>query len=225
MTPPVFVIAAADLSAASAGDVVRLDGTEGRHAASVRRMGVGEELTLVDGDGNRADGSVSAVHDRQSLDVLVAKVHHEPTPRPSAVVVQALPKGERGELAVELLTEVGVDVIVPWAAATCVTQWNSERRERGLRRWRDAARAAGKQARRARFPVVETLATTADVVARVQAAAVAVVFAAAAAGAQTYPTGTDPRDATVAQLLTAQTAAAAAVRIGRRWPRSVKVTP
>jgi 16S rRNA (uracil1498-N3)-methyltransferase len=77
---------------------------------------------------------------------------------------------------VELLTEVGVDVIVPWSAANCVTQWRGDRVERAHRRWADAAHAAAKQARRARFPEVAPLASTADVIGLVQHAALALVL-------------------------------------------------
>ncbi len=95
---------------------------------------------------------------------------------PVLTVVQALPKGDRGQLAVELMTEVGVDVIVPWAAQRCVTQWHGERGERALARWRAAAREAAKQARRARFPEVTGLASTPDVIGAVRAAALAVLL-------------------------------------------------
>ncbi len=95
---------------------------------------------------------------------------------PRIVVVQALPKGERGELAVELLTEIGADAIVPWAATRCVTQWKGERAERGQRRWADAAHAAAKQARRARFPEIRGLAGTAEVAGLVRAATLAMVL-------------------------------------------------
>lgn len=176
MTAPVFVVPATALAAASVGGLVRLDGAEGRHAVSVRRLGVGEELDLVDGQGRRVTGAVAVVHDKQSLDITVASVRDEPDPLPRVVVVQALPKGDRGELAVELLTEIGVDVIVPWSAANCVTQWKGDRVERAHRRWADAAQAAAKQARRARFPLVEALASTADVLARLGQASAALVL-------------------------------------------------
>jgi 16S rRNA (uracil1498-N3)-methyltransferase len=176
VTPPVFVVPPADLAHAQVGGTVRISGAEGRHAVAVRRMTVGESLSLVDGEGRRVGAEVSAVVDRSSLDAMVTAVADEAPPTPRMVVVQALPKGERGELAVELMTEAGVDAIVPWAAANCVTQWKGERADRGHRRWVDAARAAGKQSRRTRFPVVEPIASTADVVARVADAALAVVL-------------------------------------------------
>jgi 16S rRNA (uracil1498-N3)-methyltransferase len=174
VTPPVFVIP--DLSAARAGASVRLDGPEGRHAVTVRRLSVGEAVTVVDGRGRRVVGVVAALAGRDALDVSVTSVVDEPRSEPLLTVVQALPKGERGELAVEMLTEVGVDLIVPWSAATSVSVWKGERAERGARRWRDAASAAAKQARRAWTPDVAPLATTADVVSRVGAAACPLVL-------------------------------------------------
>jgi 16S rRNA (uracil1498-N3)-methyltransferase len=176
VTAPVFVVDPEALATATAGDVVRLDGPEGRHAATVRRLRVGEPLHLVDGNGRRARGVVGAIVGRDGVDVVLDDVADEPTPEPRIVVVQALPKGERGELAVELLTEIGADVIVPWSAAACVAVWKGERATRGRGKWHDTAVAAAKQARRARFPVVAPLATTADVVERIRSATAALVL-------------------------------------------------
>lgn len=176
MTSPVFVGSATALAAASVGGVVRLDGPEGRHAVSVRRIGPGEPIDLVDGLGRRVSGSVRVVIDKQTLEMAIDAVDDEPDPRPRVIAVQAVPKGDRGELAVDLLTEIGADVIIPWAAANCVTQWKGDRAERSHQRWVDAAHAAGKQARRARFPEVEPLASTGDVVARIAGAATALVL-------------------------------------------------
>ena len=99
-----------------------------------------------------------------------------PAPQPRIVVVQALPKGERGETAVETLTEVGVDVIVPWQAERCVARWTGDKVQRGQSKWAATARAAGKQARRAWLPEVAPLARTADVEALVASAACAIVL-------------------------------------------------
>jgi 16S rRNA (uracil1498-N3)-methyltransferase len=156
-------------------DQVVLDGAEGRHAATVRRLRPGERVDLTDGAGLLAECVVAeSGRDTLLLDVLAR--HRQPAPEPRVVVVQALPKGDRGELAVETMTEVGVDEIVPWAAARCVTRWRPERRDKSLARWRGTAREAGKQARRAWLPAVSDLVTTAQVADRVAAAAGAVVL-------------------------------------------------
>jgi 16S rRNA (uracil1498-N3)-methyltransferase len=139
-------------------------------------MSVGEPVGLVDGAGNRADATITSIRDRSAFEAVVGTITSEPHPEPRLVVVQALPKGERGELAVELLTEVGVDEIVPWSATNCVSQWKGDRAERAHRRWADAAQAAGKQARRSRFPIVSELAATSEVVRRVSTAALALVL-------------------------------------------------
>ncbi|WP_242890420.1 16S rRNA (uracil(1498)-N(3))-methyltransferase [Actinomadura litoris] len=171
MSPPVFLAA----SAALEGDRVLLDGPEGRHAATVRRLRPGERVDLTDGAGLLAECVVAAA-DRASLTLDVVARHREPPPAPRLVVVQALPKGDRGELAVETMTEAGVDEIVPWSAARCVTRWRPERREKALARWRGTAREAGKQARRPRFPDVADLASTEQVAARLAAASLALVL-------------------------------------------------
>ncbi|MFV2117270.1 16S rRNA (uracil(1498)-N(3))-methyltransferase [Streptomyces sp. Act-28] len=158
MTAPVFV--ADDLTAAAPGAVLTLDGPEGRHAVSVRRLRVGEEVVLTDGAGRGAYGTVTAVEGKDRLDVTVARVRDEPVPAPRITVVQALPKGDRGELAVETMTETGVDAVVPWAASRCITQWKGERGAKALAKWRATAREAGKQSRRLRFPDVAEAAGT-----------------------------------------------------------------
>jgi 16S rRNA (uracil1498-N3)-methyltransferase len=144
------------------GDVVLLDGPEGRHAATVKRTRVGEVVDLVDGAGTRCTGSVTAVS-KDTITVAVSSRTTEPAPSPRLTLVQALAKGDRGELAVELATEVGVDEVLPWSAARCVVRWDGERGTKALERWRATAREAGKQARRAWFPVVGALVTTAQV--------------------------------------------------------------
>jgi 16S rRNA (uracil1498-N3)-methyltransferase len=157
------------------GTVV-LEGPEGRHAVSVRRLRPGEDVVLTDGAGTGAYGTVRAVSGKDRLEVTVTSVHTEPEPRPRITVVQALPKGDRGELAVETMTETGADVIVPWAAARCVTQWRGERGHKSLAKWRSTAREAGKQSRRLRFPEVAPLASTADVAELLRAADLGVVL-------------------------------------------------
>ena len=169
MTAPVFL--AADVS----GDRIVLAGPEGHHAATVRRVRVGEEVHLVDGRGTRATCTVAAVqHD--VVELVVVRRTTEPQPAPRVILAQALAKGERGELAVELATEVGVDDVVPWSAERCIVKWEGERGAKALRRWRSTAREAGKQSRRSWLPVVRDLHTTGELLELVRGASAALVM-------------------------------------------------
>lgn len=141
-----------------------LGGDEGRHAATVRRMRSGEQLILSDGRGSRADATVLAAG-RGAVTVRVGPTSIDPEPALRVVLVQALPKGERSELAVDLATEAGVDAIVPWQAARCVARWTGspDKADRGRERWQSVVREAAKQSRRSRIPQVAPLASTAEV--------------------------------------------------------------
>ncbi len=175
MTAPVFAASTEALRAAAASGRLLLDGDEGRHAALVRRLGPGEQVVVTDGAGLTLDGVVAAATKAAlTLDVLAVTEH--PAPQPRLTVVQALPKGDRGEVAVETLTEVGVDTVVPWAAERCVTRWRDERGAKALERWRSTAREAAKQSRRAHWPRVAELASTAEVAALLGTAGLAVVL-------------------------------------------------
>lgn len=130
-----------------------LAGDEGRHAADVARLRVGEALLLGDGAGGVASAVVTGVG-RGELRLSVDDRWTDPPPDPRLTVVQGLAKGDRGELAVQAMTEVGVDTIVPWQAARSVVRWHGERGGRALARWRAVAREAVKQSRRSRLPEV-----------------------------------------------------------------------
>ena len=145
-----------------AGAIAVLDGPEGRHAATVRRIRVGEPITLSDGAGLLAASEVVvAQRDRLELRVLDRVV--APPVSPPVTIVQALPKSDRSELAVESATEAGADEIVPWQAARCVANWEAKARK-GVEKWRAAARSAARQSRRPYIPQVADLHHTADVV-------------------------------------------------------------
>ncbi|WP_330178893.1 16S rRNA (uracil(1498)-N(3))-methyltransferase [Nocardia sp. NBC_01503] len=142
------------------GATAVLDGPEGRHAATVRRIRVGEPITLSDGNGLLADSEVVAAQkDRLELKVLDRRVAAPATPQ--VTVVQALPKSERSELAVELMTEAGADAIVPWQAIRCVSKWENKA-HKAVEKWRGAAKQAARQSRRPYIPDVADLHTTRD---------------------------------------------------------------
>ena len=164
-----------DLSGVAAGDLLEVTGDEAHHAVAVRRLRPGERVVLTDGAGTAVLGAVETTGKRV-FSVRAEQVSLEPRPTPELVVVQAIPKGDRGELAVEMLTEVGVARIVPWAAARSVAVWKGDRATRALARWRSTAREAGKQARRTWAAEVDDLVRTDDAVALVAAADLAVVL-------------------------------------------------
>jgi 16S rRNA (uracil1498-N3)-methyltransferase len=159
LSPPLFLV---DALPPGEGTVVRLDGPEGHHAADVQRLRVGETLLLGDGRGTMATGTVTSVS-RGSLTAAVSERRSRNAPHPALTVVQGIAKGDRGELAVQAMTEVGVDTIVPWAAARSVAKW---RDDRPLERWRATAREAAKQARRPWLPTVTPAASTSAVASR-----------------------------------------------------------
>ena len=172
MSAPLFLV-----DVLPAGDQYTLDGPEGHHAATVQRLRVQEHLLLADGRGGMATAVVTAVA-RGTLDLTITSRRYVDPPDPRLTVVQGIAKGDRGELAVQAMTEVGVDEIVPWAAARSVVQWRGERGVRALQRWAATAREAAKQARRPWLPLVSGAPdeSTATVAARLSRAVAAYVL-------------------------------------------------
>jgi 16S rRNA (uracil1498-N3)-methyltransferase len=175
MTLPLHLLAPEALAGRGVGELVVLDGPEGRHAATVRRTRVGEHLLLTDGAGLRVEGEVVAVGPG-TLDLRVVSVASDPEPVPRFVLVQALAKNDRDDQAVEAATECGVDEVVPWQASRSVVQWRGDRGEKARRKWEAVLVAATKQSRRTRRPVLAPTASTADVAARVRGCAAAFVL-------------------------------------------------
>lgn len=150
------------------GELAVVDGDEGFHAANVRRIRVGEELDLGDGDGTVAHCVVEDVA-KGRLTAKVLDRRTVPVAVPSVTVVQALPKSDRSELAVELATEAGADAFVAWQASRCVARWESSAKvDKGLRRWAAVARSAARQSRRPYIPPVSGVVSTAELVERVR---------------------------------------------------------
>ncbi|WP_326546132.1 16S rRNA (uracil(1498)-N(3))-methyltransferase [Mycolicibacterium sp. ND9-15] len=147
------------------GELAVVDGDEGFHAANVRRIRRGERLQLSDGAGELARCQVDEVG-KGRLTARVLERRFVPEPSPTVTVVQALPKSDRSELAIELATEAGADALVAWQASRCVARWESAAKvDKGLRRWSAVARSAARQSRRARIPGVSGPLSTTELVA------------------------------------------------------------
>jgi 16S rRNA (uracil1498-N3)-methyltransferase len=168
---PLFL---ADAAQIERGSVV-LSGAEGRHAATVRRLSAGERADVTDGAGTIAECVVTGVRPG-AVELAVQASRVVPAAEPRIVVAQAIPKGDRGELAVEIMTEVGVDAVVAWQAERCVARWRDDRAGRALSRWQATAREAAKQSRRAWIPQVAGPEATPALARRVAAAGLAILL-------------------------------------------------
>lgn len=163
-----------ELASSTAGAEVVITGPEARHAVTVSRVRVGETLRAGNGRGLVVEGEVrEATGDRLTL--AVTRVHEHPAPSRRLVLVQALAKGDRDELAVQAATELGVDEVVPWAAARSISRWEGPKIAKGIARWQAVVREATKQSVRPWQPIVATVASTANVIARAETSTVLVL--------------------------------------------------
>lgn len=104
-----------------AGEVFVLEGPEARHAVTVKRLAPGEPVDIVDGAGTRMSGKVLAASP-SGLDVECGSVAVEQQPDTRLVLVQALAKGDRDELAIETATELGIDAVIPWQSERSIVR-------------------------------------------------------------------------------------------------------
>ncbi|MDR7329973.1 16S rRNA (uracil(1498)-N(3))-methyltransferase [Corynebacterium guangdongense] len=154
MSLPVF------LTDSLEGDMLTLTGPEGRHAVTVKRIQPGEHVLLADGTGLAAEVEVTDVSGRDTLVGRVVARQEARTARPRVVVVQALPKSERSELAVDLATQAGADEIIPWQANRCEAKWVGGKVDKHVAKWASAAASAAKQSRRFTVPRIHQPMTT-----------------------------------------------------------------
>ena len=157
-----------------ASEVV-LRGPDARHATTVARVRAGERLRLGNGDGLVVHGSVVSVEGGE-VRLAVELVEHSVPSEPRLILVQALAKGDRDELAVQAATELGVDAVIPWQAARSISRWNDDKARKGRERWATIVREASKQSLRARVPAVDALVSTRDLASRAAAGAVVLVL-------------------------------------------------
>ncbi|HQJ34247.1 MAG TPA: 16S rRNA (uracil(1498)-N(3))-methyltransferase [Rhodoglobus sp.] len=147
------------LVSAAVGDRISITGAEARHAVTVSRLGVGEPISIGNGAGLVVAGVVvSAEH--TELVVEVSAVTEVPRATPAVFLAQALAKGDRDELAVQVATELGVDGVIPWTAARSISRWEGAKVAKGRDRWAAVVREATKQSLRPWLPDVLDLVTT-----------------------------------------------------------------
>jgi 16S rRNA (uracil1498-N3)-methyltransferase len=141
------------------GAIATVSGPEARHAVTVSRLAVGEDVRVGDGAGTIAVGIVTAAAATE-FSFEVRSIESASRPAPAIWLAQALAKGDRDELAIQAATELGVDGIIPWAAARSISRWEGSKVAKGEERWRAVVREATKQSARAWLPEVAPLVTT-----------------------------------------------------------------
>ncbi len=158
MSLPVFI---SDTDA-TVGENTTISGPEGRHAVTVKRILPGEKIMLIDGRGTSRTCLVTATSGKDRMEVVVESVEEIPTPDPVVTIVQAIPKSERSELTIDLLTQGGADRIIAWQSRRTIAKW-AGKEAKSLGKWEAAAEAAAKQSRRATIPEVVGVVDTAGV--------------------------------------------------------------
>lgn len=128
------------------------------HLLRVLRLPVGAAVTAGDGHGAWRSCRLTAA---PSLEV-DGEITRDPPPDPPLTVAFAVVKGQRPELVVQKLTELGVDRIVPFVAERSVVRWDAAKVARHTTRFGEIARQAAMQCRRTRLPSVSPLGTFAE---------------------------------------------------------------
>lgn len=175
MSNPVFFTSAGSLAGMVPGQLFVLEGAEARHAVTVKRLSPGEAVDIVDGAGARMSGKVASAAPT-GLEVECGALAMEDRPDVRLVLVQALAKGDRDELAIETATELGIDAVIPWQSERSIVRWKGDRAARAHAKWESTVAAAAKQARRAWIPDVRAAVDTAGLSAAVEGADLAVIL-------------------------------------------------
>lgn len=143
----------------SANAEVVLTGPEGHHASIVRRMRVGEGIALTNGSSLHAKGVVNSVTAKE-VGVRIISVSELVMPALRFGLVQALAKGDRDELAIQAVTELGCLSITPWQADRSISKWDESKRVKSQERWQTISTEAAKQSLRPMFPAVRDLVSS-----------------------------------------------------------------
>lgn len=162
MSLPAFIHPGLD--GISVGDSLMLHGAEGRHAVTVKRIVAGERILLIGSAGTFCEATVQDVRGKDELIAIVDEVGVSHTPDPRVVIVQAIPKSERSELAIDLATQAGADEFIAWQADRCIAKWDGKKAPKALGKWQAQAESSAKQSRRTRIPTVHGPLTTRQLV-------------------------------------------------------------
>lgn len=149
------------------GQSYEFNNEDANHAIRVLRIAAGDVFMLADGTGAWSQVKAFAIK-KKSMEVEVTATGFQEALATTITVVQALPKSDRAKEAIELLTEAGVDRIVPWASARSIGKASEK--------FSVTAREASKQSRRLRIPEVTDIATTEQICEAIKLSDLAIAF-------------------------------------------------
>ncbi len=150
-----------DPAEVAASGIAGVVGAEAKHAVTVNRTRLGERVSIGNGRGLIVTGPVLRA-DAGELSIQAELIENVQPASPRLVLVQALAKGGRDEMAVQASTELGVDAVIPWSAARSVSRWEGAKVAKGQERWTSIVREASKQSIRAWLPDVTALFSSRD---------------------------------------------------------------
>ena len=129
------------------------------HLERALRIRAGAAITVADGAGRWRPARFGPIIEPDG------EIIAEPRPTPPLTVGFAPVKGDRSDLIVQKLTELGVDRIVPLLTERSVVRWDERRAEKNLGRHKKIVREAAMQSRNPWPPEVLSLCSLADFVA------------------------------------------------------------
>ena len=154
-----FVAEGTDFSA----NQIEVDGDEAHHGVNVLRLKTSEEVKISDGVGNWGVGTVSQIN-KKSFTVEILDRGFEPASKQRVVVVQAILKNDANKEAVDFLTQVGADEIIPWQSQHSIGKID----DKSLGKWQSTARESSRQSRRVRIPVISNADSTESLISKIK---------------------------------------------------------
>ena len=154
-----FVPEGTDFSASE----IEVDGEEAHHGVNVLRLKQSEEVKISNGAGNWAIGKVSQLS-KKSFTVEIYTCGFDSAAKQRVVVVQAILKNDANKEAVDFLTQVGVDEIIPWQSQHSIGKID----DKSLRKWQNVTRESSRQSRRTRIPVIANTHSTESLISKIR---------------------------------------------------------
>jgi len=131
--------------------VFALSESDARHASQVLRLGPGDPVEVLDGQGGLIEAEILCAS-RKSVEVQVRRRATIPRSEPGVVLMQALLKGKAMEVVLEKSVELGIEKVVLLDTERCVARVPAPEVERKRAAWTQTLIEASKQSRNPWLP-------------------------------------------------------------------------